>query len=85
MIFHQVNQLAWATRSNNTTSTPLVPIWGFGTKIEYKRWARVWEEMVLVKMLMDIDPLPMSGSMVMTMVMISPFERIEKGSLEGGD
>ena len=27
--------------------------------------------MVLVKMLMDIDPLPMRGSMVMTMVMIS--------------
>ena len=28
--------------------------------------------MVLVKMLMEIDPLPMGGSMVMTMVMISP-------------
>ena len=28
--------------------------------------------MVLVKMLMEIDPLPMKGSMVMTMVMISP-------------
>ena len=28
--------------------------------------------MVLVKMLMDIDPLPMRGSMVMTMVMVSP-------------
>ena len=28
--------------------------------------------MVLVKMLMDIDPLPMRGSMVMMMVMISP-------------
>ena len=27
--------------------------------------------MVLVKMLMEIDPLPMRGSMVMTMVMIS--------------
>ena len=27
--------------------------------------------MVLVKMLMDIDPLPMRGSLVMTMVMIS--------------
>ena len=26
--------------------------------------------MVLVKMLMEIDPLPMRGSMVMTMVMI---------------
>ena len=31
--------------------------------------------MVLVKMLMDIDPLPMRGSMVMTMVMISPSRR----------
>ena len=31
--------------------------------------------MVLVKMLMEIDPLPMRGSMVMTMVMISPFGR----------
>ena len=28
--------------------------------------------MVLVKMLMEIDPLPMRGSMVMTMLMISP-------------
>ena len=31
--------------------------------------------MVLVKMLMDIDPLPMRGSLVMTMVMISPSRR----------
>ena len=31
--------------------------------------------MVLVKMLMDIDPLPMRGLMVMTMVMISPSRR----------
>ena len=29
--------------------------------------------MVLVKMLMEIDPLPMRGSLVMKMVMISPF------------
>ena len=28
--------------------------------------------MVLVKMLMEIDPLPMRGSLVMKMVMISP-------------
>ena len=28
--------------------------------------------MVLVKMLMEIDPIPMRGSMVMMMVMISP-------------
>ena len=28
--------------------------------------------MVLVKMLMEIDPLPMRGSLVMTMVMTSP-------------
>ena len=28
--------------------------------------------MVLVKMLMEIDPLPMRGSLVMTMVKISP-------------
>ena len=28
--------------------------------------------MVLVKMLMEIDPLPVSGSLVMTMVMIFP-------------
>ena len=28
--------------------------------------------MVLVKMLMEIDPLPMRGTLVMTMVMISP-------------
>ena len=31
--------------------------------------------MVLVKMLMEIDPLPMRGSMVMTMVMMSPSRR----------
>ena len=31
--------------------------------------------MVLVKMLMDIDPLPMRGTLVMTMVMISPSQR----------
>ena len=31
--------------------------------------------MVLVKMLMKIDPLPMRGSLVMTMVMISPSRR----------
>ena len=30
---------------------------------------------MLVKMLMEIDPLPMRGSLVMTMVMISPFRR----------
>ena len=32
--------------------------------------------MVLVKMLMEIDPLPMRGSMVMTMVEISPSWRV---------
>ena len=31
--------------------------------------------MVMVKMLMEIDPLPMGGSLVMTMVMISPSRR----------
>ena len=31
--------------------------------------------MVVVKMLMEIDPLPMGGSLVMTMVMISPSRR----------
>ena len=31
--------------------------------------------MVLVKMLMEIGPLPMRGSLVMTMVMIPPSER----------
>ena len=31
--------------------------------------------MVLVKMLIEIDPLPMRGSLVMTMVMISPSRR----------
>ena len=31
--------------------------------------------MVLVKMLMEIDPLQMRGSLVMTMVMISPSRR----------
>ena len=31
--------------------------------------------MVLVKMLMEIDPLPMRGSLLTTMVMISPSRR----------
>ena len=31
--------------------------------------------MVLVKMFMEIDPLPMRGSLVMTLVMISPSRR----------
>ena len=31
--------------------------------------------MVLMKMLMEIDPLPMRGSLVMTLVMIFPFRR----------
>ena len=31
--------------------------------------------MVLVKMLMEIDPLPMRGSLVMTLVKISPSQR----------
>ena len=31
--------------------------------------------MVLVKMLMEIDPLPMRGSLVMTLVTISPSGR----------
>ena len=31
--------------------------------------------MVLAKMLMDIDPLPMRGSLVMMMVVISPSQR----------
>ena len=31
--------------------------------------------MVLVKMLMEIGPLPMTGSLVMMMVMISPSQR----------
>ena len=31
--------------------------------------------MVLVKMLMEIDPLPMRGSLVMTLVMLSPSRR----------
>ena len=31
--------------------------------------------MVLVKMLMEIDPLPMRGSLAMTMAMISPSRR----------
>ena len=31
--------------------------------------------MVLVKMLIEIDPLPMRGSLVMMMVMISPSQR----------
>ena len=36
--------------------------------------------MVLVKMLMEIDPLPMRGSLVMTMAMISP---LPEGSVHG--
>ena len=35
----------------------------------------VLEQMVLVKVLMEIDPLPMIGSLVVTMAMISPSRR----------
>ena len=38
--------------------------------------------MVLVKMLMEIDPLPMRGSLVMTLVMIPPPPRREVSPAE---
>ena len=36
---------------------------------------RFGDEMVMVKMLMEIGPLPMRGALVMTMAMISPSRR----------
>ena len=39
--------------------------------------------MLLVKMLMDIDPLPMRGSLVMTMAMILPKFLIPAGCQNG--
>ena len=58
----QKSDLLWQTRIItevyifcsiiNTTSHPQTPIYSSGTKIEHKRWTRVWEEMVLVKMMM---------------------------------
>ena len=71
MIFHQVNQLASTTRSINTTSNPQVPICGSDTRLDTRDELGFSEEMVLVKMLMEIDPLPMRGSLVM----ISPSRR----------
>src|SRR3990170_4972154 len=66
MIFYQINQLlathryqSEVLRQRSDTRDEL----GFG------------EEMVLVKMLMDIDPLSMRGSLVMTMASISPSRR----------
>ena len=41
--------------------------------------------MVLLKMLMEIDPLSMRGSMVMTMMMISPSRRdVSRQDSSGG-
>ena len=75
MIFHQVNQLASTTRSNQHYQQPT----GANLRFGYKDWIQEMNqlgfEMVLVKMLMEIDPLPMRGSMMMTMVTISPSRR----------
>ena len=59
----------------NITSHPQVPIWDSGTKAEHKIWTRVWEELVLLKMLMKIGILKMRGLLVMMMVSISPSGR----------
>ena len=74
MIFHQINQLASTTRSNQHYQQPA----GTNLRFWYKDWIQEMnqgEEMVLVKMLMEFDPLPVRGSMVMTMVTISPSRR----------
>ena len=54
----------------NTTSHPQVPIWGSDTKIEHKIWTRVWEEMVLLKMLMKIGLPKMRGVSMMRIASI---------------
>ena len=60
----------------NTTSHPQVPIYSFHTKIEHTRWSRIWEEMMLLKMLKEIA-LPQMGELLvmMMMMMISPSGR----------
>ena len=59
----------------NTTSHPQAPFYSFGTKIEHKRWTRVWDEMVLLQMLMDISLPKMGELLVMMRTMISPSGR----------
>ena len=59
----------------NTTSHPQAPIYSSGTKIEHNRWARVWEELVMLKMLINIALPKMGELLVMMMTMISPSGR----------
>ena len=75
MIFHQVNQLASTTRSNQHYQQPTGTNLRLWDKYLIQEMNQHLREMVLVKMLMEIDPLPLRGSMVMTMVMISPSRR----------
>ena len=76
MIFHQINQLASTTRSNQHYQQTY---WHQSRTLRQELDTRdelgFGDEMVLVKMLMEIEPLLMRGSLVMTMAMISPSRR----------
>ena len=59
----------------NTTSHPQATIYSSGIKIEHKRWTRVWEEMVLLKMVMKIGLPKTRGLLVMIMTTSFPSGR----------
>ena len=75
MIFHQVNQLASTTRSNQHYQQPT----NTNMRFEYKDWIQEMNQGLRGDGAgEDVDgdfPLPMRGALVMTMVMISPSRR----------
>ena len=72
MIFHQINQLASTTRSNQHYQQPT----GTNLRFWYKDWIQEMNQGLRGDGAgEDVDgdfPLPMRGALVMTMVMISP-------------
>ena len=75
MIFHQINQLASTTRSNQHYQQPT----GTNLMFWYKDWIQEMNQGLRRDGAgEDVDggcPLPMRGALVMTMVMISPSRR----------
>ena len=65
----------WWPQETRARRAPQAPIYSSGNKIEHKRWTRVWEELVLLKMLMKIGLPRMRGFLVMMMALISPSRR----------
>ena len=75
MIFHQINQLASTTRSNQHYQQPT----GTNLRFGYKDWIQEMNQGLRGDGAgEDVDgdcPLPMRGALVMTMAMISPSRR----------